>query len=93
MVQKGSSKGKVIQITRSSKIDFQRGLLLQSWLWEIEGEPKFEKKSAMKLYMPNRIAELLVDTGFESLRFLGDANSSPYQIDSLRLIVIAERPE
>lgn len=93
MIQEGNSKGRAVRIERTSEIEFSSGLLKQTWRWEIEGEDPVERKSAMKLYLPNRIAELLTRSGFEKVQLLGDTDGVGYGMDSRRLIVLAERPK
>lgn len=93
MVQQGVSQGRSVRIQRTSEIEFSSGLLKQKWLWEIEGEGRVERRSAMKIYMPNRITELLANSGFKRIRLFGDTGGGEYQMESPRLLVVAEKEQ
>ncbi len=93
MTHLGTSDGRSVRLTRLSDIDHRRGLLHQIWRWEIDGYPPDERESFVRIYLPYQICKMLETIGFEQIRLFGDIASTPFQTDSLRLIVIARKPE
>ena len=88
----GCSAGRQVHLTRTSTLDFARGLLRQIWQWEIEGEAPITRSSAMKMYPPNRVCELVTEAGFTDARLFGSDGGQPYDFTSPRLIVVARKP-
>lgn len=92
LIQEGMSNGQSVRIERSSQFDFEAGLLKQQWDWHVDGKLKTTRHSAMKIYLPNRVCEMLHDAGFDSVRLFGDVTSEIYEMDSPRLIITARKP-
>lgn len=92
MVRRGESAGRAVTLIRESNINIHVGLLEQKWTWLVEGQPPVERRSALRLYLPHQIRELLEQCGFENVRFFGDIHHEPLTIDSPRLICVAEKP-
>lgn len=92
MLQEGQSHGRKVVIERTSEPDFEVGLLRQTWVWRIEGEEPTTRYSAMKMYLPNRVRELMQVCGFTPVELFGDDDGSAYDIDSPRLILVGSKP-
>lgn len=92
LVRHGESAGRAVTLVRASEINLQRGLLEQTWTWLIEGRPPVERRSALRLYLPHQIRELMEQSGFTDVRFFGSIDRDTLKLDSPRLICVAERP-
>ena len=92
LVQEGTSRGRAVRIVRTCEPDFELGLLRQTWEWNVEGETAVTRQSAVKMYLPNRVRELLLAAGFDSVRMFGSADGEPYEMDSPRLLVTSGKP-
>ncbi len=92
MNYEGTSLGRKVLLTRRSFLDHENGLLLQDWMWTIEGKLTETKKSALRVYLPYQICNILEKCGFANIRILGDVHSSQFHSDSPRLIAVARKP-
>jgi len=91
LVQQGMSDGRSVRIERDCKPDFETGLLHQRWQWQIEGEAPVERHSAMKMYLPNRVCELMEEVGLGDLQLFGSDAGEPFEMDSPRLLITARK--
>jgi len=92
LVKTGQSNGREVTCVRQSNINLEKGLLEQTWQWFVEGQAVDRRKSALRLYLPHQIREMLQHVGFESIEQVGDIDGQPLSIDSPRLILIARKP-
>ena len=92
IVKTGQSNGRDVTCVRHSNINLEQGLLEQTWQWFAEGQPVDRRCSALRLYMPHQVSEMLLRVGFESIQQLGSVDGQPLSIDSPRLILIARKP-
>jgi len=91
-VRMGVSGGRHVTCVRESKINLRAGLLEQTWNWIVEGQPINQRKSALRIYFPHQISEMLAAVGFEVVDLYGGIDKSQCELDSPRLIVVARRP-
>ncbi|MCA9040820.1 MAG: class I SAM-dependent methyltransferase [Planctomycetaceae bacterium] len=92
MVRRGISKGKSVTCVRESEINLSRGLLQQKWTWITEGQPEVVRNSALRMYYPWQIKEMLEIAGFIEIELYADLAKQPLCIDDSRLIVTASKP-
>ena len=71
VVRMGVSDGRQVICVRESKINLRAGLLEQTWNWIVEGRPIDQRKSALRIYFPHHISEMLTAVGFEVLDSYG----------------------
>jgi SAM-dependent methyltransferase len=93
LVRQGTSARGSVVVVRESTVNLVRGTLDQTWTWHIEGCAPMTRRSAVRLYLPHQLRELLEQAGFTGFRCWGDLTRSPLQLDSPRLLVVAERPK
>ena len=75
-----------LRLTRHSHFDWERGLLLQHWLYEHADGSRDESRSALRLYLPHQLADLLDGAGFEPEQIYGDYDGAAFRSDSRRAI-------
>lgn len=92
LVQHGMSSDGPVTLERTCIPDFAAGLLRQRWEWQVEGREPKVRHSALKMYMPNRVCELLREAGFVDLELFGSDEGEPFEMDSPRLLVTATKP-
>ncbi|MFK7767828.1 MAG: class I SAM-dependent methyltransferase [Mariniblastus sp.] len=92
MVRTGESNGKSVTCVRECSVNLRSGLLEQTWNWIVEGRSVDQRKSALRIYFPHEIVEMLTDVGFETINLYGGLNRSELEMDSPRLIVTARKP-
>ena len=93
MVRKGESDGRSVICLRECKVNLREGLLEQTWNWIVEGRTVDQRKSALRIYFPHEIVEMLTAAGFESIKLFGGLDRSELEMDSPRLIVVGRKPE
>jgi len=92
LVKTGQSAGRDVTCVRHSNINLEKGLLEQTWQWFADGQAVDVRKSALRLYLPHQVREMLQRVGFEAIEQLGGIDGQPLSIDSPRLILIARKP-
>lgn len=93
LVRTGTSGGRQVTCVRESSVNLRAGLLEQTWNWIVEGRPIDQRKSALRIYFPHEIVELLEAVGFVDVELYGQVDKRKLELDSPRLIVVARRPE
>ena len=89
----GESRGEEITLLRRSRLDLASGTMLKTWtLIDAAGQRRCHE-SAVRLYMPHRLVELLEAVGFVDITLYGDVHGAPLELDSPRCIAVARRPE
>lgn len=91
LVRRGEVQGQAVLLIRDSQLNFRRGLLEQTWTWHIGARPPVQRRSALRIYLPHQIAEMLAVSGFAEIEFFGGLAKQPFELDSPRLIVTATR--
>lgn len=81
-----------LKLTRSSRIDLATNTLHKVWCYELPDGGRIERPSAVRLYDPAALGRLLELAGFRQLRFFGDIDARPLELDSPRCIITARKP-
>ena len=92
LVRSGDSNGREITCVRESQLDWRTGQLKQKWKWISPDCPVVVKESALKIYWPHEIVDMLLSVGFEDVKMYGDLMGSSFEISSPRLILVAKKP-
>ncbi len=93
LVRSGQSAGREVTCVRESQIDWSSGQLKQKWQWISADAPIVIRESALRIYWPHQIADMLLSVGFVDIKMYGDLDRSKLKMDSPRLILIATRPQ
>ncbi|MCX6811094.1 MAG: class I SAM-dependent methyltransferase [Candidatus Berkelbacteria bacterium] len=72
------------------ELDFAHGEIKNHYLIIENGQSR-RVKGRHVIYTPDRLADLLLSCGFEAVAFFGDLDGSPFDLDSPRLVVHAQR--
>jgi SAM-dependent methyltransferase len=80
-----------VTMLRESRLDIANGLLHKKWTF-ITGERRSERDSVLRLYTPDRLAQLLGAAGFVDLEYYGGVDGAPLSFDRPRCIVVGARP-
>lgn len=80
-----------ITMLRESRFDLARGLLHKKWTFLV-GEQRVERDSVLRLYTPDRLAQLLEVAGFVDLELFGGVDGAPLAFDRPRCIIVGARP-
>lgn len=81
------------QVTRSAHIDFAAGMIRQLWQYEAPDGSAHRKQSMTKMLMPHQLRELLHRAGFAEVELFGNADGSPFTLESPRCMLLARKPE
>jgi SAM-dependent methyltransferase len=81
-----------ITMLRESRLELPRGLVHKTWTFLTEDGRRVERTSTVRLYTPERLAQLLADVGFTDIAHHGGADGQPLTLASPRCIVVARRP-
>ncbi len=79
-------------ILRESRIDLAGGALVQRWTFLLSDGRRSERSSAVRLYLPHVLGEMLGAAGFVDVTYHGGLAGEPLELDSPRCILIATRP-
>ncbi|MEO1270514.1 MAG: class I SAM-dependent methyltransferase [Myxococcota bacterium] len=79
-------------LIRESRLDIAQGLLHQVWNWVLPDGTRRQDQSALRLYLPHQIGELLTSCGFEEIQFCSTVQGHPMTEDTLRCMVMARKP-
>lgn len=80
------------RVVRECALDLLRGRLEQTWITTDAAGRSSSRRSSVKLYAPNRIAELLEAAGFRGLELFGSVAGAPLDLDSPRCLVVGRKP-
>jgi SAM-dependent methyltransferase len=86
------TRGAGIVLLRESRLDLARGLLHKHWTYVLPSGERVERPSTLRLYTPDRLAELLQRAGFAAIALYGGIDRSPLTLESPRCIVVGTRP-
>jgi SAM-dependent methyltransferase len=75
-------------LIRESRVDLAAGSLLQTWTFFLPDGRRVERRSAVRLYLPHVLGEMMREAGFTDIRFHGGLVDEPLDLDSPRCIVI-----
>jgi SAM-dependent methyltransferase len=93
LARHGISAGRRVTVVRESTVNLILGTLDQTWTWLTEGQEPITRQSAIRLYLPHQIREMLEQCGFRQIQFWGGIDRSPLTLDAPRLVITAERPD
>jgi hypothetical protein len=80
-----------ITLTRETTLDLATGTMHKTWRYVLPDGTHPERTSAMRMYMPSQLVELLRTAGFDDIALYGDETGEPLTIDSPRCIAVAVR--
>jgi SAM-dependent methyltransferase len=81
-----------VLLLRESTIDLPAGALRQTWTFLLPDGKHYERRTAVRLYFPHQLGELLREVGFDGVQFYGGTDRRPLDLDSPRCVVVATRP-
>lgn len=84
-------EGEAILI-REAVIDVSHGLLEQQWLCLLPDGRSLKRESALRLYQPWDLSDMLEECGFVDIEVVGNLNDEPWSLDCQRCICLARRP-
>jgi SAM-dependent methyltransferase len=79
-------------VLRESRADLAAGALVQRWTFLLPDGRRVERHSAVRLYLPHMLGEMLRAAGFVEIAFRGGVNGELLDLDSPRCILIGTRP-
>jgi SAM-dependent methyltransferase len=92
LLRRGATRDGEVLLLRESTVALAEGLLRQTWTFVLPDGTQRVRHSAVRLYLPHQIADLLRACGFADLAFFGSARGEPLDLDSSRCICVARRP-
>jgi SAM-dependent methyltransferase len=81
-----------VVMLRESRLDLARGVIHKTWTFVFPDGRRVARPSSVRLYTPDRLAQLFADAGFADLRVLGGVDGQPIALDSPRCIVVGTKP-
>ncbi len=91
VTERETSLGK-ITLTRNSSLDVAQGLIYKTWNYQLPDGKSQEHRSRVKLYAPDRVAQLLNEAGFRELVAFGDTSFNSLELGSPRCIWVGKKP-
>jgi SAM-dependent methyltransferase len=79
-------------LLRESSVDLAGGALRQQWTFLFPDGQRTIRHSAVRLYLPHVLAQMLSECGFVEIAFQGGVRGEPLTLDSPRCIVLARSP-
>jgi SAM-dependent methyltransferase len=79
-------------LVRESHIDLVAGAIRQRWTFFLPDGSRRERRSVVRLYLPNQLADMLREVGFADVQFYGDTRAQPLTLDSPRCVLVGTRP-
>ena len=92
ILRRSTPQGELL-LTRESKLDLARGVLLKEWTYFLANGERVSHSSEVRLYQPVDLQRMLESVGFCNVRFYGDIEAGPLTIDSPRCIAVAQKGE
>ncbi len=80
-------------VVRETNINLQKGLREQTLDLHSPGQQRRVHQTALKIYMPNAVVEMLVDCGFDQIELFGGLTGEPLTLTSPRCMFVARRPK
>jgi SAM-dependent methyltransferase len=80
-------------VLRESRADLAGGALVQRWTFLFPDGRRVERHSAVRLYLPHVLADMLRAAGFVDIACHGGLAGEPLDLDSPRCILVGTRPE
>jgi SAM-dependent methyltransferase len=79
-------------VLRESRADLACGALRQRWTFVLPDGQRVERHSAVRLYLPHVLGEMMQAAGFVDIVYHGGLAGEPLELDSPRCILIGTRP-
>lgn len=76
---------------RRTWIDLDAGMMRKEWTFVLPDGRRQQRLSAVRLYLPHQIADLLRLAGFSDIRLFGAIDSAPLTLASPRCIAVGRR--
>jgi SAM-dependent methyltransferase len=92
MVQRHRDERGEVVLLRESTVDLAGGSLRANWTFLFPDGRRVVRHSAVRLYLPHVLAEMLRACGFVDVAFHGGVRGEPLTLDSPRCILVARRP-
>jgi SAM-dependent methyltransferase len=80
-------------LLRESELDLAGGSLNQLWTFVGADGRRVVRRSALRLYLPHDLADLLCACGFVGVEFHGGVRGEALGLDSPRCVAVARRPD
>ena len=80
-------------VLRESRADLAAGSLVQHWTFLLPDGQRVERHSAIRLYLPHVLGDMLRAAGFVGITCHGGLCGEALDLDSARCILIGTRPE
>ncbi|HUR52678.1 MAG TPA: methyltransferase domain-containing protein [Gemmataceae bacterium] len=81
-----------VLLLRESKVELVVGALRQTWTFLLPDGKHYERASAVRLYLPHQLGEMLREVGFVDVQFFGGTDRQPLDLDSPRCVAVGTRP-
>jgi hypothetical protein len=92
MVRRHTDANGETVLLRESTVDLAGGVLVQRWTFFFPDGRSEVRHSAIRLYLPHVLADMLRECGFAEIEFHGGVRGEPLSLTSSRCILIARRP-
>lgn len=77
-----------VHIDRETVMDLHRGVRAQKWTFTAENAKPVSHDTALRLYLPHNLSEMMQTVGFRDITMFGNVDGSPLTVDSPRCIVV-----
>lgn len=84
--------GGQILVVRESTIDLRKALRRQLWTFFMPNGRKLVQDTAIKIYLPNTVIEMLASCGFVDIECVGGIHGQELSMQSSRCIFLARKP-
>jgi SAM-dependent methyltransferase len=78
-------------VLRESTADLAAGALVQRWTFFLPDGGRLQRHSAVRLYLPHVLGEMMRAAGFGDIRYHGGLAGEPLDLDSPRCILVGTR--
>jgi SAM-dependent methyltransferase len=79
-------------VLRESRVDLAAGELAQTWTFFLPDGRRLVRHSAVRLYLPHALGELMRAAGFVELSYHGGLDGEALDLDSPRCVVVGHVP-
>jgi len=92
LVRRHAGPGGESVVLRESRVDLAAGELAQTWTFFLPDGRRVVRHSAVRLYLPHALGELMRAAGFVGLSYHGGLGGEALGLDSPRCVVVGVRP-
>ena len=90
--QQRSVNGGILEVTRDSEVDFQRGLLLQRWQVTLPDGDTWRGEGTTRMYMPHELVACLQEAGFVDVALVPGMDGAAFGFEADRCVVVGTAP-